>query len=257
MKKILALVIAIVALWACHPTSYKIEGSIEGAQEGDTVILGYSTDGQEFKTTSKTTIKDGKFVFEGDIEGCKIYYIGFEDEAEPIYAMFFLEPGNINADITYSGSRITGTSTNDINIKLEENLEKYVESILQFQDTLYRDTTLTEERKTEIGNNCYAIQREAMTYIQESIRENMDNMVGIFMLVQYSDLFDNNELSSLIASIPERLIDRDNNLLYDILLQIQEMRNSPGTIDEIINAIGEEEGEDLAADEEYESDIEE
>lgn len=255
MKKILAFIFTTMALWACHSTSYKVEGTIEGAQEGDTVFLGYSSDGQEFKTTSKTTIKDGKFVFEGDIEDCKIYYIGIEDDAEPMYAMFFLEPGNINADITYSDSRFTGTSTNDINIKLEEDLEEYVMRMLQLEDTLYRDSTLTEEKQIEISNKSYAIQREAMTYIQESIRENIDNMVGLFMLVQYSNLFDNNELSSLIASIPGRLIDRDNNFLYDILLQIQETRNSPGAIDDIINAIGEENDEDFAADEEYESDI--
>lgn len=254
MKKILALIIATVAFWACQSTTYKIEGSIEGAQEGDTVILGYSNDGQEFKATEKTTITDGKFVFTGEIEDCKIYYIGYEGGEEPVYAMFFLEPGNINADITYIGSHITGTETNDLNTKLEEELEGYVVEMLQYQDTLYRDSTLTEEKKAELSNNCYRIQREAMTYIQDVIRKNMDNMVGVFMLVQYSDLFDNNELSSLIAAIPNKLIDRDNNYLYDILLQIQEHRNNPGTLDEIINAI-EEEGKDFELEESEETQI--
>ena len=43
-------------------------------------------------------------------------------------------------------------------------------------------------------------------------------------------------------------MDRDNNYLYDILLQIQEERNNPGTLDEIINAIEEEEGNDFELD---------
>lgn len=254
MKKILALVIATVAFWACQSTTYRVEGSIEGAQEGDTVILGYSNDGQEFKATAKTAITDGKFVFTGEIEACKIYYIGYEGGEEPIYAIFFLEPGNINANITYTGSHITGTETNDLNIKLEEELEGYVVEMLQYQDTLYRDSTLTDEKKAELSNNCYRVQREAMTHIQDVIRKNMDNMVGVFMLVQYSDLFDNNELSSLIAAIPNKLIDRDNNYLYDILLQIQEQRNNPGTLDEIINAI-EEEGKDFELEESDETQI--
>lgn len=248
MRKLLAYIIATVALCACQSTTYKVEGTIEGAQEGDTVFLGYSNDGQDFKTTAKTTIKDGKFVFGGDLEGCKIYYIGYEEGEEPIYAMFFLEPGNIDAEITYTGSHITGTPTNDLNIKLEEDLEKFVVEMLQYQDTLYRDSTLTDEKKAELSNNCYTVQRKAMTYIQKIIRENMDNMIGMFMLVQYSDLFDNNELSSLIAAVPSTLIDRDNNYLYDILLQIQEERNNPGTLDEIINAIEEEEGNDFELD---------
>lgn len=254
MKKIFAFIIATIALCACHSTAYKVEGTIEGAQEGDTVILGYSNDGQDFKTTAKTTIKDGKFAFGGELEGCKIYYIGYESDEEPIYAMFFLEPGNIDAEITYAGSHITGTPTNDLNIKLEEELERYVVEMLQYQDTLYRDTTLTDEEKTELSNKCYKVQREAMSYIQDIIRDNMDNMIGMFMLVQYSDLFDNNELSSLIAAVPGTLIDRDNNYLYDILLQIQEERNTPGTLDEIINAI-EEESDDFKEDENQETEI--
>ena len=255
MKKIFAFIIAAVALCACQSTTYKVEGTIEGAQEGDTVILGYSYDGQDFKTTDKTTIVNGKFLFEGEIDGSKIYYIGYEEGEEPIYAMFFLEPGNINAGITHAGSHITGSPTNDLNIEVEDELEKYVVEMLQYQDTLYRDTTLTDEKKAELSNKCYEVQRDAMTYIQDIIRENIDNMVGLFLLVQYSDLFDNNEFSSLIAAVPSRLIDRDNNYLYDILLQIQDMRNSPGTLNEIINAI-EEEGNDFELEnEEPESDI--
>ena len=140
--------------------------------------------------------------------------------------------------------------------EVEDELERYVVEMFQYQDTLYRDTTLTDERKAELSNSCYKAQRDAMTYIQEVIRKNINNMVGIFLLVQYSDLFDNNELSSLIAAIPGKLIDRDNNYLYDILLQIQEERNTPGTIDEIINAI-EEEGEELKLEKNYNSEIEE
>lgn len=254
MKKILALILATVTFWACQSTDYKVEGTIEGAQEGDTVVLGYSNNGQDFKTTAKTTIQNGKFSFVGETDDCKIFYIGYEEGEQPIYAMFFLEPGNINADITITGSNITGTPTNDLNIELENKLEQYVVDMLQYQDTLYRDTTLTDERKAELSNKCYKVQREAMTYIQEIVRDNIDNMIGLFMLVQYSDLFDNNELSSLIAAVPGKLIDRDNNYLYDILLQIQDERNNPGTLDEIINAI-EEEGNEMELGEEFEPEI--
>ena len=68
------------------------------------------------------------------------------------------------------------------------------------------------------------------------------------MLVQYSDLFDNNELSELINEIPEKNIDRNNNFLYDILLEIQEERNSSGSLEDIINSISEE-GEDFESEE--------
>ena len=77
---------------------HRIIGSIEGAQEGDTVSLGYSCDGMDFSTVSKTVIKNGEFSFTGKQDDCKIYYIGYD--SRNIYALFFLEAGDITAHIS-------------------------------------------------------------------------------------------------------------------------------------------------------------
>lgn len=238
MRKIFSLIVAAVMFVACGNSEYRIIGSIEGAQEGDTVSLGYSCDGMDFSTVSKTVIKNGEFSFTGKQDDCKIYYIGYD--SRNIYALFFLEAGDITAHISPENSTITGSPMNDLNKEIEDSLQSYVLQMLTYQEKLYSDSTLTESEQEELGNKSYLVQREAMTYIQETIRENIENMVGLFMLVQYCDLFDNNELSELINEIPEKNIDRDNNFLYDILLEIQEERNSSGSLEDIINSMQEE-----------------
>lgn len=254
MKQIVTLIFASIMLLACGNTKYRITGTIENAHEGDSVVLGYSNNGQDFITTNKSVIKDGQFLFEGNQDGCKIYYIGYEGESTPIYALFFLEAGDIKADISTTGSHITGSPMNDLNIALEDSLGNYVMQMMSYQDTLYSDTTLTDEKKTELSNKSFIVQREAMTFIQNTIRENINNMVGLFLLVQYCDLFDNAELAELITSIPDENKDRSNNALYDILLEIQEERTSSDSIEDIINAI-EEDGEDFEMQEDDDSDI--
>lgn len=249
MKKIFSLIVAAIMFAACSNNEYRITGNIEGAQDGDSVILGYSSDGMEFITVNKAAIKNGEFSFTGKQKGCKIYYIGYEnDSIPPVYALFFLEAGDITAEISPNNSIIIGSPMNDLNKEIETSLENYVIEMLTYQEKLYSDSTLSDSEKEELGNKSYLVQRTAMTYIQETIRENIDNMVGLFMLVQYSDLFDNNELQELISAIPEKNIDRENNYLYDILLEIQEERNSSGSLEDIINSISEE-GEDFESEE--------
>lgn len=240
MKKLLILFITAITLFACSTPEYKITGVIDGAEDGDSVMLGYSSNGIDFTTVAKTTIENGEFVFNGKQDGCKIYYIGYETEEAPIYALFFLEPGEIKAEIAPDYSYITGTPMNDLNIQVEDSLESYVMKMLSLQDVLYRDSTMSEENYAEISNKNNLIQRQAMEYIQGVIRENIDNMVGLFLLAQYNDLFDDNELATLLAAVPEECQDSDNNPLYDILLEVQEYRNNPSTFDELMNSIDEE-----------------
>ncbi len=240
MKQIFVLLFTALALFACNNPEYKITGSIEGAVDGDTVLLGYSSNGVDFTTVSKSIIENGEFHFQGKQDGCKIYYIGYENGEVPIYALFFLEGGDIKADIGTNYSNIVGSPMNDLNIEIEEKLESYVMKMLNYQDILYRDSTLTAEEKAELDNKNFVAQNEAMAYVQDAIRENINNMMGLFLLVQYSDLFDNKELAELLAAVPEENRDSDNNPLYEILLETQEYRNSPGTIDEIINSIEED-----------------
>ncbi len=255
MKQIIISLFAAITLFACSTPEYRITGTIDGANDGDSVLLGYSSNGIDFTAVEGTTITNGEFHFAGKQKGCKVYYISYPQEEAPIYALFFLEGGDITAEIAPNYSRITGSPANDLNIQIEDSLESYVIEMLNLQDKIYRDSTLSEEKKADIFIKNDSIQREAMIYIQNTIRENIENMVGLFLLVQYSDLFDNSELAELIDAIPEENKDSDNNPLFGILLDVQAMRNSPDAMEDIMHAI-DEEGDELGGLEDKEDIIE-
>ena len=67
-----------VFLVSCGGTkSYNIDGNIaiDGLKDGDTISLGYSTDGATYTPESYAVVKDGKFNFTGNTENCKLYYL--------------------------------------------------------------------------------------------------------------------------------------------------------------------------------------
>ena len=228
MKKILSIFTLLVALVSCSGGSkYTINGTINGAIDGDTVLLGYSPDGVDFTTVQATTIEGGKFHFSGKVDGSKIYYIGYNYTEPPIYSLLFLEGGNITTEVSPEGSITTGTPANDLNAKIEKDLLEYVNTIYDCQIQIYEDTTLSDTTKARLSLLAMEAQRDASLYIKEVINDNITSIVGMFLLVQYADLFDNDELSRLVGSIPEEIIDRDNNCIYDILCEIKSERENP------------------------------
>lgn len=228
MKKILSIFTLLVALVSCSGGSkYTINGTINGAIDGDTVLLGYSLDGSDFITEQKTTIEGGKFQFSGKVDGSKIYYIGYNYTEPPIYSLLFLEGGNITTEVSPEGSITTGTPANDLNAKIEKDLLEYVNTIYDCQIQIYEDTTLSDTTKARLSLLAMEAQRDASLYIKEVINDNITSIVGMFLLVQYADLFDNDELSRLVGRIPEEIIDRDNNCIYDILCEIKSERENP------------------------------
>lgn len=233
MKKILSILSLFVALVSCSGGSeYTINGTINGAIDGDTVLLGYSSDGVDFTTVQATTIEGGKFYFSGKVDGSKIYYIGYNYTEPPIYSLLFLEGGDITTEISPEGSITMGTPANDLNAKIEKDLIGYVNTIYDCQLKIYEDSTLSDTTKARLSLLAMEAQRDASLYIKEVINENITSIVGMFLLVQYADLFDNDEFTHLVANIPEENIDRNNNCIYDILCEIKSERENPHPSDD-------------------------
>lgn len=228
MKKIILSLLTAASLVSCSVSSeYTITGTIDGAIDGDSVVLGYSANGSDFTAVEKTVIENGQFTFNGEVSGSKIYYIGYEKAIEPIYTLFFLEGGNINMEIAAEGNIVSGTPANDLNMQVEEQLATHVNKLLEYQIQLYTDTLISDSAKAALNLAAMEVQRDASIYVKDVIEKNIGSIMGLFLLVQYADLFDTAELNVLIEKIPEENIDRDNNCLYDILQEIISDRNQP------------------------------
>lgn len=241
MKKLFSLITLMVFLVSCGGTkSYKIDGNIaiDGLKDGDTISLGYTKDGAEYTPEAYAVIKDGKFNFAGNTENCKFYFLVNHLTEEPL-AIVFLEGGNISADINNEKSVISGTTSNDLFTQFQEEFSAKVMQLQEKQMLLYLDTTLTEEQREGIVKELETLSEEASNTAKEFINNNIETMPALFMLVQFANMFENEELNALIEKIPEENKDSENNCFFSTLLQIQEQRNNPQDFSDYFNALEE------------------
>lgn len=224
MKTVLPLLL--LSLSCSNSTRYSVSGSIEGAGEGDSLILFYSSNGKSVSIVDTTTIVDGRFFFEGETAEVGIYYIGYENGGESHYILFFLEPGEITADIKRERSLFYGTPNNERNRLCEDTLAYYLNMLAAVERCFYTDS-LDIEKMTRLGIKGYETQKALIEHIHKSVEENTDNLFGLFMLVVYNDFFEPQHFSKLLKRIPGYLINRSNNSLYDIAVDI-DTRNRGG-----------------------------
>lgn len=228
MKYFITAITTLLTLASCNVSSdYIITGKISEAIDGDSVTLGYSVDGENLTTVSRSVIENGSFTFQGKVDGSKIYYIGYDNYIEPTYVLLFLEGGNITADISMEICKVTGTPSNDLNTEIEEKLGEYLNKLYDYQFQLYSDTLANDSTRTAISLMAMEVQRDASLYIQDMIRNNIESIVGLFQLVQYADIFENEEFKQLLDRIPDENIDPANNCLYEVLQEMLVRRTMP------------------------------
>lgn len=89
---------------------------------------------------------------------------------------------------------------------------------------MYIDS-LSAEEMTTLGIKGYEAKKTLVEYIHNCVEENSDNLFGRFMLVVYNDFFEPQEFSRLLKMVPVNLINRSNNSLYDIAVEIELQNN--------------------------------
>jgi hypothetical protein len=90
--QLIVLLTAAVTLAACQQNSYKITGTVEGLEDGDTLFV--ITDLSTGLPSDTLIIKDGAFSLKGESDSVELCGIFAQSNPE-ISALFFTEPGNI------------------------------------------------------------------------------------------------------------------------------------------------------------------
>ena len=129
-----------------HPSSFKLDGFIEGAKEDEKIMLYYSSlkNGELFKIADTTIIRNGKFVFTGHIDELTVAGLVYEEpdyNVAVIDVQLYLEPTDMKLRINKNDPFayiLTGTKVEKENIELRKALEPYqkldYENLLHFTD---------------------------------------------------------------------------------------------------------------------------
>lgn len=205
MKKLSYLVIATAALGmvACtggNKAGYVITGTVEGANDGDTVYLQEAT-GRNLTKLDTAVIAKGTFTFKGTQDSAVSRYVTCNVNGEPLMVDFFLENGKINVALTKEDDSVTGTASNDA----YQDIRAQINGISKKMRSIYEamaDTTLSDEQKEAKQKEGAQLEEQYDSVIKEGVKKNITNPVGVFLFKQtyYSNSTEEN--AALLEQIP-------------------------------------------------------
>ncbi len=203
MKKLTYLVVA-AAVWgmvACTgQPGYVVTGTVEGAVEGDTVLL-QEVSGRQLVSLDTAIITNGTFTFKGTQDSVVSRYVTYPKGNETLRMDFFLENGKINMALTKENYSATGTPNNDAYQVVRGKLN----ALNAKGKTLFEsmaDTTLTDEQRAEKSKELNALEEEMTTITKEGINTNITNPVGVMLFKKNYYSLDNEECDALLQQIP-------------------------------------------------------
>lgn len=126
MKKFsLAALLASALFVSCQPTpeGYKIEGEVEGVQEGKIYLKSFRN--KMFFDVDTAEIVNGKFTFQGKVEQPLLYGLATEDMSYP--AQFFLDNQNIKLTLDTEDGEIEKIENSPLNQLFIDNQEDVTE----------------------------------------------------------------------------------------------------------------------------------
>lgn len=204
MKKLLSLAALALMLCvvACQNGGYKITGTINGAQDGDSVFLGTATD-----TLQTAVIKNGSFTFTGTQDTAMLCYVMWKSADTYMYAEMALENGNINIQIDTTANAptiISGTPANEAITALNQKMQTFNEEV----EAIYGGMSGEEDEEAQAENQqkLNDLQNRMIETIKTFITENLSNVAGQTYLVQYASVFPDEFVMEQIAALPEGFV---------------------------------------------------
>ena len=202
-----SILFSLVLFSACSSNSYKISGTTEGLNDGDTLFLTH--DLQTGAPSDTIVVKDGKFTLEGIVDStalCMIYSVNHNE----INAPFFMEAGNISILLTEKpgGSRVGGTTCNDQWQQLNDSVMEIGKEINRIAEHVYGNNLPEEEQQKGMEQIDRLNQRFA-NLVVKTAEKNIDNEFGYFLLTYYpEELIDNTARAQLIQKLPAEMQQR-------------------------------------------------
>jgi thiol-disulfide isomerase/thioredoxin len=196
------------ALTACQSTTYQVQGTIEGAADGDTLFL--TSDLQTGIPSDTIIVKDGKFHIGGEADSVRLCMI-YSAKRNELNAPFFIEPGIISIQIKEipGASRVGGTKCNDEWQVLNDSVISIGKEINRIAEHIYGNTVTPEEQQKGMEAIDKLNQRFSSMIIN-ICEKNIRNEFGYFLLTYYPDeLIDQQSRSRLIKLLPEDMRKRE------------------------------------------------
>lgn len=189
-KLTLAALALTLGMMSCNNNGFSINGTVEGATDGDTVLIMTYADGQ-LDTICTTQVKNGKFSASGQTEN-PVYAIAMyqhTDDGSTLASDFFLENAHISIAMNPDSviSEVSGT-----------DLNKQVTALNK------RAYALQNLMQSATGRDELDSLGDCMTDLYKRfITDNIENVAGQFYLSNFFSNFDDDFIAEQLGRIPE------------------------------------------------------
>ncbi|MGL5980692.1 MAG: redoxin domain-containing protein [Phocaeicola sp.] len=219
MKNFSYLFLAGIATFAaCQQSpSYKIKGTVENIEQGDTIYLQEYKEGVMTKLDS-TTVQKGHFFFIGRQDTAVNRYITYTKGNKRYFTDFFLENGEISVTLGEK-SNVSGTPNNQIYSNFKTIFADLQNSINSEYQKIKNDTSLTEKERESAMTLVEKRNQSGMNLIFDLLKKNMTNPVGVFLLPQYASAFELEKQKELVNLIPNTY--KENDRIKRLLNRIE------------------------------------
>lgn len=219
-----------LAFAACQQNSYKIEGTAEGFNDGDTLFV--TTDLDTGLPTDTLVVKDGKFELQGKADTVMLTLI-YSPKYDELGALFFAEPGTIRVKMsqTEGNSTIGGTKANEGLQELNTLTSEYGKKMQEIVAVLY-DPNASEENKQQALLKEQQLRADLTTKVIEAAEKNIDNELGFFLITSFSDdeTFTPEKRRELIGKMPKAFRERNEIKGLEQMLDASESISKDNTI---------------------------
>ena len=172
-------------------TTFIVEGTMAGNHyDGKNVYL---TDPFSEEIFAETVVKDKKFSFHFPDNSLKIYKLVYKYSDKDMFPLTLPIVGGEGNVQVYMGGKVltTGTPSNDA-----------------IQDFLLSNEKIVEEITTS-GLSLEEVKTRFKDFLVDTVKNNKDNIVSIYVMKAYASRFTKDEISSLLT-----LIKSDIAMLY-------------------------------------------
>lgn len=190
---IYAASVAAILLAGCSSGhSYKVTGTVEGAADGDTVLLQERT-ANGLTPMDTAIIRNGQFSFTGRQDSAVNRYITYAKGSRQHLNDFFLENGNIQVQLGRE-AKATGTPHNDAYQSFKDQMEQAMKELKELYASLRKKDMTEEERKGAL-EKISAKETENKGILAKCIHDNIQNAVGLHLLSNFNFMLDPEQLA--------------------------------------------------------------
>lgn len=201
MKTTTLLISGLIGLASCSQQDCKIEGTVENANDGDTLLLARLAGG-EFVPSDTIVLRQGKFSLKEKCDSTIIACFLYKDRksGEAYSDFFFMDKGEVRLDIGRE-SKAAGTENNDIYQQIKDSLRAVDRRMRELYSAQLPSDSAAQGDSVETARELERLEKQRNQFVTESVKKHIGNPVGYFLFVFNHSMFSPQETIELAGKV--------------------------------------------------------